>query len=373
MKYLKIVSLILSALFLFSCASYQGRVKTNVTEQNELVVTPELRALLAVNPKPKFVIRVPNPPSNVTAAEKFNTYINAIEKTFMQVGFVVRDRALLENLMKSGNADYQSIKNTIDTDLILDILSLEFELPNNVGAFYNITKKRDEKFATPENFINCQKAKLECRVTIVEKGQMGGLFTLYFSPCDSGQIVFLVTQTLDSMKWPNKNAWFPQLTMGIGEEIKSSVTQLLTVSLLDNLIQARVPATTSVDFGDRRTWRIVRVDSEETSKEDGRGRNVLDGNGRTYWHTEWSAQNPRHPHEIVIDLGQSRTMTGFRYLPRQDESNGRIREYEFYVTNDLKNLGQAVAHGTFPNGRSEQNVRFATARTGRYICLRALS
>jgi hypothetical protein len=233
---MKIVGLVLSVVFLISCAAYQARVKTNVAADNEIVISPELRDLLAVNPKPKIVIRVPNPPSNVTAAEKFNTYINVIEKTFLRAGFVVRDRALLENLMKTGKADYQSIKNTIDTDLFIDILSLEFEIPNNVGTFYNITQKRDGKFATPENYVNCQKAKLECRVTIAEKGQLGGLFTLYHCPCDTGNVVFFLAQTLDAMKWNEKDPWIPYLIGTIGEENRPMVAQYLTLSLLQKLL-----------------------------------------------------------------------------------------------------------------------------------------
>ena len=126
----KTIGIVLSGLLLATCMPFQGTVKPNVATKNEIVITPELKAILAVNPRPKIVIRVPNPPTNVTEADRFNTYINIIEKTFLQQGFVVRDRALLENLMQSGNIDYQGIQKTIDTDLIIDILSLEFNIPN---------------------------------------------------------------------------------------------------------------------------------------------------------------------------------------------------------------------------------------------------
>ncbi len=136
---------------------------------------------------------------------------------------------------------------------------------------------------------------------------------------------------------------------------------------------AGAPPSTPPAFGDRRAWRVVRVDSEETAQEDGRGRNVLDGNPRTIWHTEWSARNPRHPHEIVIDLSISRRVAGLRYLPRQTEANGRIRAYEVYVSDDPQQLGSPVAEGELANSPAEQTIRFSAARTGRYICLRALS
>lgn len=138
--------------------------------------------------------------------------------------------------------------------------------------------------------------------------------------------------------------------------------------------KAPPPVIAKVDFGDRQGWKVVRVDSEETSGENGRGANVLDGNGTTFWHTEWSAKSPKHPHEIVIDLGSSQKIAGFRYLPRQGQTvNGRIKDYEFFVGEDPEKLGEPVAQGTFPNDGAEQQVRFKEVQQGRYIALRALS
>ncbi len=236
---LKAFAVVSAGLLLVSCMPFQGTVKPNVAAQNETVITPELRALLAANPRPKVVIRVSDPKMNVTQAEAFNTYINLIEKTFLQGGFVVRDRALLENLMRAGNVDYQSIRRTIDTDLIIDILSLEFNIPNRIGTFYNITTKREEQFATPANFIDCAKARLECRITIVDKGQLGGLFTFYASRCDQENLVFLVQPSRAMMMWPNnaQPAWFPDLDAGIqSDELRRSYTQFLTQQLMSQLM-----------------------------------------------------------------------------------------------------------------------------------------
>ena len=40
---------------------------------------------------------------------------------------------------------------------------------------------------------------------------------------------------------------------------------------------------------------------------------------------------------MVLDLGQTRTLTGFRYVPRQGNANvgGRIKDYRIYVGDDL--------------------------------------
>jgi beta-galactosidase len=82
-------------------------------------------------------------------------------------------------------------------------------------------------------------------------------------------------------------------------------------------------------------WTIAYVDSEERDKEDGTAENAIDGQTANYWHTEWGAAQPAHPHQLVIDLGQSRAISGFRYVPRQGAGGGRIKSYRVYVGDSL--------------------------------------
>ncbi|MDR7276382.1 PQQ-dependent sugar dehydrogenase [Catenuloplanes atrovinosus] len=117
---------------------------------------------------------------------------------------------------------------------------------------------------------------------------------------------------------------------------------------------------------------VRSYDSQETVDENAPAVRVLDGNPATFWHTEWGTVTTPHPHEIVLDLGASRSVTDLYYLPRQNASNGRIAAYEVYVSTDGTTWGTAVATGTFPNTTAEQTVSFA-AKTGRYVRLRALS
>ncbi|MEA1867766.1 MAG: discoidin domain-containing protein, partial [Thermodesulfobacteriota bacterium] len=114
-------------------------------------------------------------------------------------------------------------------------------------------------------------------------------------------------------------------------------------------------------------------DSEELVGEDGAAVNSFDGDVNTMWHTEWYASDPPHPHEIQLDLGGIYNIDGFRYLPRQDGGvNGRIAQYEFYISTDGSDWGTAVATGTFANDASEKEVTFSPL-TGQFIRLRALS
>jgi signal transduction histidine kinase len=84
-------------------------------------------------------------------------------------------------------------------------------------------------------------------------------------------------------------------------------------------------------------WKIAYADSEEHEREDGSAENAIDGNPATFWHTQWSSDSPNHPHHLVLDLGKSCVIGGFRYLPRPggDKVGGRIKDYRVYVDDDL--------------------------------------
>lgn len=84
-------------------------------------------------------------------------------------------------------------------------------------------------------------------------------------------------------------------------------------------------------------WKIGYVDSEEMAKEDGSAENAIDGQVANCWHTEWSAASPKFPHTLVIDLGRSVEVAGFRYTPRQGDErvDGRIKHYRVFVGDEL--------------------------------------
>ena len=66
-------------------------------------------------------------------------------------------------------------------------------------------------------------------------------------------------------------------------------------------------------------FKIIRVSSENAGNSK-LALNVIDGNVNTIWHTQFSPEIRKHPHELVIDLGREHTLTGFRILSRQDLS-----------------------------------------------------
>ncbi|HXT11260.1 MAG TPA: beta-galactosidase [Candidatus Angelobacter sp.] len=84
-------------------------------------------------------------------------------------------------------------------------------------------------------------------------------------------------------------------------------------------------------------WSIAYVDSEEREREDGSAENAINGQPADFWHTQWGSAQPNHPHQLVLDLGKSQTITGFRYVPRQGgpDVGGRIKDYRIYVGDNL--------------------------------------
>ncbi|WP_327280124.1 MULTISPECIES: TIM-barrel domain-containing protein [unclassified Streptomyces] len=121
-------------------------------------------------------------------------------------------------------------------------------------------------------------------------------------------------------------------------------------------------------------WSLVSTDSQETAAENGAAANAFDGNPGTIWHTAWSSGTPAAlPHEISIDLGARYAVDALGYLPRQDGGvNGRIGNYEVYVSDTTTDWGTPVATGAFDDTAAAKSVSLST-KTGRYLRLRSLT
>ncbi|MEZ4663490.1 MAG: discoidin domain-containing protein [Caldilineaceae bacterium] len=109
---------------------------------------------------------------------------------------------------------------------------------------------------------------------------------------------------------------------------------------------------------ERADWRIYYVDSEEYLREDGAAENAIDGDESTYWHTEWSLADPVHPHEIVFDMRNNHQISGFRYLPRQDNANGRVAQYSLFATERRRQPFTPITSGELANSADAQTVYF---------------
>ena len=97
-----------------------------------------------------------------------------------------------------------------------------------------------------------------------------------------------------------------------------------------------------------------------------------DGDLTTIWHTEFVGASPGYPHELVVDLGAARRVEGVLYVPRQDSTNGRVKDFEIRVSDDGKTWSTPVASGQWNNDPSFKYASLPGARA-RYVQLRGLS
>ncbi len=127
--------------------------------------------------------------------------------------------------------------------------------------------------------------------------------------------------------------------------------------------------------------KIVRASSEEPSGDEvyfhstGLAQNAIDGDPRTKWSTRYAkGEVATHPHELVIDLGKTRNIAGFRYLPRQIGYNGQFADTEFYVSEDAGHFPQTpAAKVTFGAPKCAQAADCAQPVSGRFVLVRILS
>lgn len=136
--------------------------------------------------------------------------------------------------------------------------------------------------------------------------------------------------------------------------------------------------------------RVISVTSEQKSGEaagSGIKEAAIDGDANTYWHTQWSPTNDQFPHEIVLQLkkadldGAKCEITGFEYQARQNNTNGRAKQFELYVSKDGTEWTKVelsyVAKARYANGfldtLDRQVMEFAKGYEGSYLKLKELS
>ena len=112
-------------------------------------------------------------------------------------------------------------------------------------------------------------------------------------------------------------------------------------------------------------WKVVSADSYQGGNE---AKLAIDGNNSTFWHTAWGANEPKHPHTIVIDMARTYQVTAITYLARQDgNANGMVKQYEVYLSTDGKTWGTAAVSGEFKNTTATQVAKLKSATNARYM------
>ena len=182
--------------FLSSCASWQAvKVAPGLNADSEIIMKPELQNLISGKKQNiKIVLRVPGAPKNITqeTQKEVSRQYDRFERDLSKVGFVVRDRELLEKIAgESKPGSYLELAKAIDTDLILEILYLgpcdlshkKYYDPK-AGRMLELNNPSQELKHPGSMSFPLHGGQLDCRVITVRDGTVSGMFTIYNLPCD---------------------------------------------------------------------------------------------------------------------------------------------------------------------------------------------
>ncbi len=189
---------LITSLILSSCGSYKiftGSVSYDAQKENEIIKSSELKSHLSEKSKLKFVLRTPPGFSSLPEEKQKEMHLifAQVEKELIKKGHIVKDRVLLDNLLESHNYSLSEINKIIDTDIILEILDVRFDIPNHVK---NFKIKEKGLITTFDNWVNinyvdCQLSMMECRITLADIGNVGGIFRFYVSGCDKDKDFYI--------------------------------------------------------------------------------------------------------------------------------------------------------------------------------------
>ena len=227
-----------------SCSPKLAMVKTEA-KKNDITITSDMKQFSRENKNPSVVLRVPFSTNSVSKAEqkrllKYNDIYNQIEKNLLKAGFTVKDRGLLNNILSTGQYDYAEIGKKIETDIIIEILSIDFEINNYV---HKATEKETNKeIAVEGNKLNPKIAKIECKLTIVDKGLTGGMLTLYYTTCTKGCDFYFswnyqAVTHVGSNSYYSSIAWLPDYDQESLEDRMSYFSEIIANVLRGNILE----------------------------------------------------------------------------------------------------------------------------------------
>jgi hypothetical protein len=192
----RIMLVVVCSVLFASCASWKAvKVYPGMNVANEIIVRPELKKLTAGHiQNVKVVLRVPEAPKYLTqeTQQDMNRLYDWFERELAKAGFIVRDRSLLEKVLSEDKtASYTGISQSIDTDLIIEILYMgPCDLTHN--RYFDIDDcmvkemcipPPDKKLPGPTKFI-MKGGRLDCRIITVKDATVSGMFTLYNLPSE---------------------------------------------------------------------------------------------------------------------------------------------------------------------------------------------
>ncbi|MGW4688751.1 discoidin domain-containing protein [Streptomyces sp. NPDC004244] len=133
------------------------------------------------------------------------------------------------------------------------------------------------------------------------------------------------------------------------------------------------PGTPAATVDLSRTGWTATASDEETTGENGRAGNVLDGNDATLWHSKWSGTPTPLPHSITIDMHRTAAVSALVYHARSDGPNGRAGAYTVATSTDGTTFGAPVASGSWRDDDTVKTATFTRTENARYVRLTVTS
>ena len=142
---------------------------------------------------------------------------------------------------------------------------------------------------------------------------------------------------------------------------QGGVLQVRSTSKSGQTLESAVPFDA---FVDRRAWKVTA-----SSFQDGEGNpeHVIDGNPATFWHSQYGPTKPDLPHSLTIDMATLLNIKAVSLTPRPDGSNGRIRDYDLYLSNDANDFGTPILSGTLRDEGTVQTLTLPAPRRARFL------
>ncbi len=141
------------------------------------------------------------------------------------------------------------------------------------------------------------------------------------------------------------------------------VIQVRSTSKSGQTLQSAIPFDA---FVDRRAWKATA-----SSFQGGEGelRHMIDGDPNTFWHSQWNPTKAPAPHWVTIDMNAPLTIKGVLITPRADGSNGRLRDFDLYLSSDGQNFGAPVLGGRARDENTVQTLELKAPQTARFLRL----
>ncbi|MCX6924344.1 MAG: discoidin domain-containing protein [Verrucomicrobia bacterium] len=118
-------------------------------------------------------------------------------------------------------------------------------------------------------------------------------------------------------------------------------------------------------------WTVVAASSYEPGE--GEPAHAVDGDPDTFWHSRWSGEVAKLPHYLVIGFNKQLNVAAVTYTARNDNSNGHVRDYEIYLSDNAQEWNRLAAKGQFRRTADQETIRLPEPIKARYLKFVVLS